>query len=107
MDRLLETHFEAIVYQTSTFGDNTPVYAHLDLADIVRELLEIPPRHGLVVDFPMVFTPDGGLRVTLVGEESAIADALADVPEAVNTSIERAGTYRRGAQRLYSRPTDR
>lgn len=108
VEAVLDEHYEhAIAYQTSETGENTLVYAHIEPSELVEQLLSITRSTNVVLDFPMVFTRDGGLRVTVVGEDEAIRDAMPEVPDGVRLGVERTGTYRRDSDRLYAELTSR
>lgn len=108
VEEVLEEHYDhAIAYQTSTVGENTLIYAHVEPSDMVRSLLELPREHGVVVDWPMTFGPDGALNVTIVGEDDAIREALPAVPDGVRIGVQRTGDYHRDAERLFALLTER
>jgi predicted DNA binding protein len=104
---LLDEHFEAKAVQASDIGENVLVYAHHDPNAVVEGLLRIPRRYGIVVDTPLEFTRDGGIRLTLVGEEADIRNTIVAIPEAVTHTVERTGSYRPGTERLFAELTDR
>lgn len=83
------------------------VYAHIDPTPIVSGLLEIPGQFSVVIDTPLEFTADGGLRLTLVGAEDAVRDVIRVIPDAVNYSVESTGEYRPSAERLFDELTQR
>jgi len=103
----LEEHFEARAYQVSDMEGNVLVYAHHDPNPIVEGLLRIPQQYGIVIDTPMEFTRDGGLRLTLVGDEDDIRDVMGVIPEEVSHTVEKTGSYRPGTERLFAELTER
>jgi hypothetical protein len=103
----LDSHFEARAYQVSEIEGNVLVYAHHEPNPLVEGLLDIPQRFGIVIDTPMEFTRDGGLRLTLVGEEDDIRQVMGVIPEEVSHTVEKTGTYRPGTERLFAELTDR
>jgi len=82
-------------------------YIHFDPTSTVERLADIPEKKGLVVETPMKFEEDGGLEVTLVGPEANLRDALAQVPENVEVSVVRVGSYSPGAHQSLTRLSER
>ncbi|MDZ7688663.1 MAG: helix-turn-helix domain-containing protein [Halobacteriales archaeon] len=80
--------------------DRVAAYIHFDPTPTVERLAGIPEKKGLVVETPMEFEDDGGLEATLVGPEANLRDALAQVPERVEVSVVRVGSYSPGSQSL-------
>jgi hypothetical protein len=108
VEEVLEEHYDhAVAYQTSTVGDNTLMYAHIEPSDLVRSLLRLPREHGVVIDWPMTFGEDGALNVTIVGEEGAIQGVMPAVPDDVRYNVARTGTYRPPTERLFAQLTER
>ena len=97
----------AIAWQLSETGENTLMFAHIEPSDIVRDLLEIPQRYGVVIDFPMVFRRDGAIEVTVIGEETDIRDAIPEIPGGVRANVERTGEYQPQLERLFTELTSR
>ncbi|WP_276261441.1 helix-turn-helix domain-containing protein [Haloglomus litoreum] len=104
---LLDEHFDADASEISEIAGNVLVYAHHDPSPTVDGLLRIPRELGIVVDTPLEFTRDGGIRLTLVGEEADIRQAIAAVPESVAHTVERTGNYQPDQTRLFAELTDR
>ena len=107
VESFLDEQFEAITYQTSNVGENRLVYAHIKPSLIVRDLVQVPQRSGIVIDYPMVFLDEGSLRVKLVGEESALQRAVSELSEIVQVDVERLGRYAPETDRLFVQLTDR
>jgi predicted DNA binding protein len=107
VESFLDKHFEAITYQTSKMGENRLVYAHIKPSPIVSNLVQVPQRSGIVIDYPMVFLDEGSLRVRLVGEESALQRAVSELSAIVQVDIKRLGRYAPETERLFVQLTDR
>lgn len=104
---LLAEHFDAKGSETSEVAGNVLVYAHHDPSPTVDALMQIPRELGIVVDTPLEFTRNGGIRLTLVGDEADIRQAIAAVPGSVTHRVERTGTYQPEQERLFAELTDR
>ncbi|WP_254822280.1 helix-turn-helix domain-containing protein [Haloglomus halophilum] len=104
---LLVEHFDAKGSEISEVAGNVLVYAHHDPSPTVDGLLRIPRELGVVVDTPLEFTRDGGIRLTLVGDEADIRQAIAAIPESVHHTVERTGEYQPEQERLFAELTDR
>lgn len=104
---VVEEHFGAIAYQFSRLEENSLIYAHIKPNETVAKLLRIPRTHQLIIDTPMYFTNDGALRVTLVGADEALREALPEIPEHVSHTITEIGDYQPDRERLFSMLSER
>ena len=93
--------------ETTAAGSDTLVYTRIDPSPVVVELLGVTNRYSIVVDMPMEFTDDDELRVTLVGEASALQEAFVSAPPDAQVTVEKTGQYRPGTERLFADLTDR
>jgi DNA-binding CsgD family transcriptional regulator len=82
-------------------------YIHFAEGDPAVSLLELLDEYRLVLDLPLRFTSEGWLRVTVVGTDENIQQALASVPESINAEATEMGTYRPDDDRAIARLTDR
>jgi len=75
--------------------DETGHYVFLtQRRDAVDEAMFAPlQRAGLVVVPPIDFRPDGIARLTLIGTGETLRDALAGLPEGIETTVLRVGEY--------------
>jgi predicted DNA binding protein len=69
-------------------------------------LIELAHENALIIDTPLEFVDDG-LRATLVGTHSNLRDALSEMPDAIDFSVDNAGPYVPGGEDLLSPLTDR
>jgi len=95
------------LFDVSRGAGGVYVYVHCWVNELVEALLRVPRNHEIIAETPMVYTDDGGLRVTLVGEEGSIRRAIYSLPSGVSRNIERTGKYLPYGERLYSQLTDR
>jgi len=98
---------ELITYQISPMQDRIITYAHVESNDMLTGLLEIPHQYEVVPDFPITFVGDGSIRLTVVGDEEQIRQALDAVPEGIAVELEKLGDYVPKSDRLLTRLTDR
>ncbi len=73
----------------------------------MTDLLGIFRRYEVVVDWPMEYTDRGGLRVTIIGEEGTIREAIEEIPDGIRITLEGLGEYRPEMRQLSSLLTDR
>jgi len=102
---ILADHEEVRGADVVPTGDEQVAFVHVRERAALAELLAIAEAHALVLDPPFPFTDDG-VRVTVVGEESALQDAYAEVAEAVPVTVEWVGEYDAGGGPL-ARLTER
>lgn len=70
------------------------VYVHTEPPEVVREFVAIPKHHEVFFDFPLEGVGENALRVTMVGEtDELLREALDEVPDGVETTVERVGEY--------------
>lgn len=107
IDELLEAHGTGLQRETTSAGDHTLVWAHVDPEDestssVVADLLDIADHHSVVVDTPVEFTDDDELRLTLVGESGVVRELFEAVPDSARVTVERTGHYEPRSGRLFS-----
>lgn len=98
---------ELITYQLSPMQDRIVTYAHLEPNEMLRGLLEIPLRYKIVPDFPIEFVAGDSVRLTIVGDETQIREAMDAVPDGIDIELEKLGDYAPENERLLSRLTER
>ncbi|MFB6164202.1 MAG: helix-turn-helix domain-containing protein [Haloarculaceae archaeon] len=98
---------ELITYQISPMQDRIITYAHLESNEMLTGLLEIPHKYHIVPDFPIEFVGNGSLRLTIVGAEDQIREAMEAVPEGITVELQKLGDYAPESERLLDRLTDR
>jgi hypothetical protein len=98
---------ELITYQISPMQDRIITYAHVEANDMLTGLLEIPHQYEVVPDFPIDFVGDGSIRLTVVGDEEQIRQAMNAVPGDITVELEKLGDYAPENERLLTRLTER
>lgn len=83
------------------------VYEHTNATGATTSLLSLLRESELVLDPPLEFTRDGALRVTVLGEGTALHRAFAAASEIVEIHLEKTGEYRPEGHDLASLLTDR
>lgn len=87
--------------------DTFYAYSRVRANETLAALFDILEHHELVLDPPMEYTPGGGLQVTVIGELETFQAAMPDLPDDVETRLDRTGEYHPGGDRLYSLLTER
>ncbi|MFC6763833.1 helix-turn-helix domain-containing protein [Natrinema soli] len=97
------------VFEFSITGDDSGFFSYTRYAvdDLSRMLMENRRESSSLIDMPIEYTEDGGLRVTYIGTEAAFADTLFEQPEGIRVEIERTGPYTPGPRHVVSRLTER
>lgn len=97
------------VFEFSVTSDDAGFFSYTRHAadDLTRMLMEDRRESSYLIEMPIEYTDDGGLRGTYIGTEAAFADALSEQPESVRVEIERTGPYTPGPRHVVSRLTGR
>lgn len=112
IDAILEEHGTGLKRETTSVGESTMVWAHVDpdddiTASVVADLLDVAGNYSIVVDTPIEFTADNELRLTLIGESSVIQELFAEAPKSAQVTVEKTGSYEPKSERLFSDLTAR
>ena len=106
LDDLLANHTSVLDYALA--GDREDfVYIHSESHELGRALLGVQRDADLVVQQPLRYTDDGGLRGTLVGTDAAFQRVAEALPAAIDLEIERTGAYTPDTRQLFASLTDR
>jgi DNA-binding CsgD family transcriptional regulator len=103
----------ADVRQCEVFGeDEGYAYIHADATETVQRLLAIEREHQVIIDTPIEFTNRATgdaeeLRVTLLGDDRTLQQAVADAPETVDVRLEETGDYQPDLDEVAALLTDR
>lgn len=97
------------VFEYSITGDDAGFFSYTRYAadDLTRLLMEARRESSYLIDMPVEYTDDGGLRATYIGTEAAFADMLSEQSEGVRIEVERTGPYTPGTRHVVSRLTER
>jgi predicted DNA binding protein len=83
------------------------LYVYLKSGGTAGTLLALCYEHALIIETPIRFTDNGGIRVRLVGTHKTLRDALASIPDSVQVTIDEVGRYTPGTRDARSLLTDR
>lgn len=83
------------------------VYEHIEATDATASLLALLREFELILDPPLEVTDDGAIRVTLLGDETALQGMLTAASDIVDIHLEQTGEYKPEGRDLASRLTDR
>jgi predicted DNA binding protein len=69
-------------------------YVHARPTGSIEGIIRLPREHELILDFPLEGLGETEIRVTMISDDRAVLrEALADVPEDVDVTVERVGGY--------------
>ncbi|WP_247003438.1 helix-turn-helix domain-containing protein [Halosolutus gelatinilyticus] len=102
----LATEAPGMLTCSVTRGREDLVYMHYEPVADQRRLLELLVTQEVTVEWPMTFS-DRGLRVTLIGEDAVLSNVVAAIPDELNVTVERTGTYQPGSRSLLAQLTER
>lgn len=106
LDELLAGASSVLEYDVA--GENDLfVYLHSEPHDLARYLYRLRDEHELVVEMPLEFTGDGGLRGTVIGEDRTFQRAVDALPDAFDFEVERIGEYHPDVRDLFGELTAR
>ena len=103
---VLEANPDVLTCEQSAASDGL-VYLHFRANSLMTDLLGIFRRYEIVVDWPMEYTDQGDLRVTMLGEDEKIREAIGELPDGIRITLEGMGEYRPDMRQLASLLTDR
>ncbi|ELZ01988.1 helix-turn-helix domain-containing protein [Natrialba asiatica] len=103
---VLEANPDVLACETSEASEGL-VYLHFRANALMTDLLGIFRQYEIVVDWPMEYTDQGGLRVTMLGEDEKIRETIAEIPDGIQITLEGTGEYHSDTRRLASLLTER
>ncbi|GAA0234769.1 helix-turn-helix domain-containing protein [Haladaptatus pallidirubidus] len=103
---VLEADPEVLSVERSEASEGL-VYLHFRANALMTDLLSIFRRYEIVVDWPMEYTDQGGLRVTMIGEDEKIREVITEIPDGIQITLEGIGEYHPDMRQLASLLTDR
>ncbi|MFB6143221.1 MAG: helix-turn-helix domain-containing protein [Halorientalis sp.] len=83
------------------------LYLHVPPGQPAGSLMALAQKYALIIDTPLKFTDQGGLRTTVVGTHEMLRKALAETPDGVSFAVEQAGQYSPDREDTLSVLTDR
>lgn len=84
--------YPEIISCTVTGGETWLAYMHYEPDELETALFELVDTEVISVDWPIKDTADG-VEVTLFGEDAALQQLIAGIPDEMNLRLERAGEY--------------
>lgn len=103
---VLEANSDVLACEESEASEGL-VYVHFRANSLMTDLLGILRQYEIVVDWPMEYTDQGGLRITMLGEDEKIREALTGIPDEIQITLEGIGDYHPDMRQLASLLTDR
>ncbi|MFB6206082.1 MAG: helix-turn-helix domain-containing protein [Haloglomus sp.] len=98
---------ESVIAVDGSGEEEGLIYLHIEPGRTSRKLMEIIQNNEVVLQTPLECTRDGGVRVTVVGDDVTIQQAVEEVPDDVAVSLEGIGDYHPEADKLYGTLTAR
>lgn len=87
--------------------DRFHLYLHVPPGQPAGSLMALAQKYALIIDTPLTFTDQGGLRTTIVGTHQMLRKALEETPDGVRFAVEQAGQYSPDREDILSVLTDR
>ncbi|GAA0246033.1 helix-turn-helix domain-containing protein [Halobacterium noricense] len=95
-----------IISCTVTGGEAWLAYLQYEPDEVERTLYELVDTEAISIDWPVRDTADG-VQVTLFGEDAALQQMIASVPDKIDVRLERAGEYQPDTDDPAAQLTDR
>ena len=83
------------------------LYLHVPPGQPAGGLMALAQKYALIIDTPLKFTDNGGLRTTVVGTHQMLRQALGETPDGVRFAVEQAGQYSPDREDILSILTER
>ncbi len=107
LEAILEDCEAVLSHNVSPLRDELQAYLHTEPTEAAAALLELEQEHEFVLDMPIEYGPDGGLKVAVIGEEETVRRAIEDVPDEIRVELEQLSDYDPELRELSSLLTDR
>ncbi|WP_136717043.1 helix-turn-helix domain-containing protein [Halorientalis salina] len=106
-EAVFEAHPSALDWELIPGDSGFYAYVHFDDSDPAVGLLQLLDDYRLVLDLPLQFTSEGWLRVTVIGSDDNIQEALANVPDSIKAEATEMGTFQPDDSRAVAGLTER
>jgi hypothetical protein len=83
------------------------LYLHVPPGQPAGSLMALAQKYALIIDTPLKYTEQGGLRTTIVGTHEMLRQALEETPDGVRFAVEQAGQYSPDREDILSILTER
>lgn len=83
------------------------LYLHVPPGQPAGSLMALAQKYALIIDTPLKYTDQGGLRTTIVGTHEMLRHALSETPDSVKFAVEQAGQYSPDREDILSILTER
>ena len=93
LDSVLASSEEVLSYDVYPQQDGLQAYVHTEPTAAAASLLELEQEHEFVLDMPIEYGPDGGLKVAVIGREETVRRAIEDIPEWIRVELEQLSDY--------------
>lgn len=105
--QLLAERSDVLAYAIPKDSDGL-VYIHLRATEHLEQLLLLRRKHGVFFETPIEQAGATAFRITVVGKtDTAVQQAIADIPASLSFSFERTGEYPMNSEGLASLLTER
>jgi predicted DNA binding protein len=107
LERILSETEDIIRWDVSEAGDDLQAYIHFVPNATTLALMELTREHELVLDTPIEYNSDGSIRVSVIGQDDVVQEAIDHVPDNVRLELEQLSDYDPELRELSSLLTDR
>ncbi|WP_336001732.1 helix-turn-helix domain-containing protein [Halorientalis halophila] len=104
---VMQDNDDVIDWELIPGNDGFYAYIHFTGREPAVGLLKLLDEYRLVLELPLRFTSEGYLRVTVIGTDDHIQEALQNVPEAIDAQATQMGEYNPDDERAIAGLTKR
>ncbi|WP_248910778.1 helix-turn-helix domain-containing protein [Halocatena marina] len=102
----IEDEYPEIISCTVTGGETWLAYTHYEPDELETALYELIDTEAISIDWPTKDTADG-MELTLFGEDAALRQLIAGIPDELDVTLERTGEYQPAMDDPAEQLTDR
>lgn len=93
IDSILDDTPAILSYELSEARDGFHLYSHFEATGLARQLLAMTQRYELILDLPIECIRGGGIRLSVIGTDANIQDAVSNAPTEIHLELEHIGEF--------------
>lgn len=86
-------HPGILSYSISQVGDSIFSYTRIEANETTKRIFQTQREHDLIVDYPIYYSDNGALNISIIGELETINAAARSLPDTVDVELLKVGNY--------------